>query len=144
MLVFDVSQTDGKPIPELEAKELLSDVEGYKDMIHAVEAVSPVPIEMEEIAGESKGYFDREARRIAVQENMRESQTLKTMIHEVAHSMLHNKEGEQDEQARKDRNTKEVEAESIAYMRGSTMEWKNSIVKKKRKNSRKSRKHVLP
>ena len=113
--VFDVSQTDGKPIPELEAKELLSDVEGYQDMIHAVEAVSPVPIEMEEIAGESKGYFDREARRIAVQENMSESQTLKTMIHEVAHSMLHNKEMEQDEQARKDRNTKEVEAESIAY-----------------------------
>jgi len=113
--VFDVSQTDGKPIPELEAKELLSDVEGYQDMIHAVETVSPVPIEMEEIAGESKGYFDREARRIAVQENMSESQTLKTMIHEVAHSMLHNKEMEQDEQARKDRNTKEVEAESIAY-----------------------------
>ena len=110
--VFDVSQTDGKPIPQLEAKELLSDVEGYQDMIHAVEAVSPVPIEMEEIAGESKGYFDREARRIAVQENMSESQTLKTMIHEVAHSMLHNKE---IEQARKDRNTKEVEAESIAY-----------------------------
>ena len=113
--VFDVSQTDGKPIQELEAKELLSDVEGYQDMIHAVEAVSPVPIEMEEIAGESKGYFDREARRIAVQENMSESQTLKTMIHEVAHSMLHNKEVEQDEQVRKDRNTKEVEAESIAY-----------------------------
>ncbi len=113
--VFDVSQTDGKPIPELEAKELLSDVEGYQDMIHAVEAVSPVPIEMEEIAGESKGYFDWETRRIAVQENMSESQTLKTMIHEVAHSKLHNKEVEQDEQARKDRNTKEVEAESIAY-----------------------------
>lgn len=113
--VFDVSQTDGKPIPQLEAKELLSDVEGYQDMIHAVEAVSPVPIEMEEIAGESKGYFDRETRRIAVQENMSESQTLKTMIQEVAHSMLHNKEMEQDEQARKDRNTKEVEAESIAY-----------------------------
>ena len=67
--VFDVSQTDEKPIPELEAKELLSDVEGYQDMIHAVE----------DIAGESKGYFDREARRIVVQENMSESQTLKTI-----------------------------------------------------------------
>ena len=98
--VFDVSQTDGKPIPELETKELLSDVDGYQDMIHAVEAVSPVPIEMEEIDSGAKGYFDREARRIAVQENMSESQTLKTMIHEVAHSKLH---------------TKEVEAESIAY-----------------------------
>ena len=113
--VFDVAQTDGKPIPELAAKELLSDVEGYQDMIRAVEAISPVPIELEEIAGDSKGYYDREAKRIAVQENMSEGQTLKTMIHEVAHSKLHSKEVEQDEQMRKDRNTKEVEAESIAY-----------------------------
>ena len=113
--VFDVAQTDGKPIPELAAKELLSDVEGYQDMIRAVEAISPVPIELEEIAGDSKGYYDREAKRIAVQENMSESQTLKTMIHEVVHSKLHSKEVEQDEQMRKDRNTKEVEAESIAY-----------------------------
>ena len=113
--VFDLSQTDGKPIPELTAKKLLSDVEGYQDMIRAVEAISPVPIELEEIAGDSKGYYDREAKRIAVQENMSESQTLKTMIHEVAHSKLHSKEVEQDEQMRKDRNTKEVEAESIAY-----------------------------
>ena len=113
--VFDLSQTDGKPIPELTAKELLSDVEGYQDMIRAVEAISPVPIELEEIAGDSKGYYDREAKRIAVQENMSESQTLKTMIHEVAHSKLHSKEVEQDEQMRKDRNTKEVEAESVAY-----------------------------
>lgn len=113
--VFDLSQTDGKPIPELTAKELLSDVEGYQDMIRAVEAISPVPIELEEIAGDSKGYYDREAKRIAVQENMSEGQTLKTMIHEVAHSKLHSKEVEQDEQMKKDRNTKEVEAESIAY-----------------------------
>ena len=113
--VFDVAQTDGKPIPELAAKELLSDVKGYQDMIRAVEAISPVPIELEEIAGDSKGYYDREAKRIAVQENMSESQTLKTMIHEVAHSKLHSKEVEQDEQMRKDRNTKEVEAESVAY-----------------------------
>ena len=113
--VFDVAQTDGKPIPELAGKELLSDVEGYQDMIRAVEAISPVPIELEEIAGDSKGYYDREAKRIAVQENMSESQTLKTMIHEVAHSKLHSKEVEQDEQMRKDRNTKEVEAESVAY-----------------------------
>ena len=108
---FDVAQTDGKPIPELAAHELLSDVEGYQDMIKAIEAISPVPIELEEIAGDSKGYYDREAKRIAVQEN----QTLKTMIHEVAHSKLHSKEVEQDEQMKKDRNTKEVEAESVAY-----------------------------
>ena len=113
--VFDLSQTDGKPIPELAAKELLSDVEGYQDMIKAIEVISPVPIELEEIAGDSKGYYDRVAKRIAVQENMSESQTLKTMIHEVAHFKLHSKEVEQDEQMKKDRNTKEVEAESVAY-----------------------------
>ena len=113
--VFDVAQTDGKPIPELAAKELLSDVEGYQDMIRAVEAISPVPIELEEIAGDSKGYYDRDSKRIAVQENMSESQTLKTMIHEVAHSKLHSKEVEQDEQMRNDRNTKEVEALYSAF-----------------------------
>ena len=63
-------------------------MEGYQDMIRAVEAISPVPIELEEIAGDSKGYYDREAKRIAVQENMSESQTLKTMIHEVFYPQL--------------------------------------------------------
>ena len=110
-----MAQTDGKPIPELAAHELLSDVEGYQDMIRAVEAISPVPIELEEIAGDSKGYYDREAKRIAVQENMSESQTLKTMIHQVAHSKLHSKEVEQGEQMKKDRNTKEVEALYSAF-----------------------------
>ena len=90
-------------------------MEGYQDMIRAVEAISPVPIELEEIAGDSKGYYDREAKRIAVQENMSESQTLKTMIHEVVHSKLHSKEVEQDEQMKKDRNTKEVEALYSAF-----------------------------
>ncbi len=78
--------------------------------------VAPVPIGFEDIPGESKGYFHTEEKRIAVQENMSESQTLKTMVHEVAHSMLHNKELNKDMDAPvKDRNTKEVEAESIAY-----------------------------
>ena len=116
--VFDVSQTDGKPIPELEAQELLSTVEGYDDFVQALMNVAPVPIGFEDIPGDSKGYFHTEEKRIAVQENMSESQTLKTMVHEVAHSMLHNKEINRDdlvEAAAKDRNTKEVEAESVAY-----------------------------
>lgn len=114
--VFDVSQTDGKPIPELETAELLQTVEGYEDFVKALMEVAPVPIGFEDIPGESKGYFHTEERRIAVQENMSESQTLKTMVHEVAHSMLHNKELNKDIDAPvKDRNTKEVEAESIAY-----------------------------
>jgi len=116
--VFDVSQTDGKPIPELEAQELLSTVEGYEDFVQALMNVATVPIGFEDIPGDSKGYFHTEEKRIAVQENMSESQTLKTMVHEVAHSMLHNKEINRDdlmEAPAKDRNTKEVEAESVAY-----------------------------
>ena len=116
--VFDVSQTDGKPIPELEAQELLSTVEGYEDFVQALMNVAPVPIGFEDIPGDSKGYFHTEEKRIVVQENMSESQTLKTMVHEVAHSMLHNKEINRDdliEEPAKDRNTKEVEAESVAY-----------------------------
>lgn len=116
--VFDVSQTDGKPIPELEAQELLSTVEGYEDFVQALMNVAPVPIGFEDIPGDSKGYFHTEEKRIAVQENMSESQTLKTMVHEVAHSMLHNKEINRDDlmgAPAKDRNTKEVEAESVAY-----------------------------
>lgn len=116
--VFDVSQTDGKPIPELEAQELLSTVEGYEDFVQALMNVAPVPIGFEDIPGDSKGYFHTEEKRIAVQENMSESQTLKTMVHEVAHFMLHNKEINRDdliEEPAKDRNTKEVEAESVAY-----------------------------
>ena len=116
--VFDVSQTDGKPIPELEAQELLSTVEGYEDFVQALMNVAPVPIGFEDIPGDSKGYFHTEEKRIAVQKNMSESQTLKTMVHEVAHSMLHNKEINRDdliEEPAKDRNTKEVEAESVAY-----------------------------
>ena len=116
--VFDVSQTDGKPIPELEAQELLSTVEGYEDFVQALMNVATIPIGFEDIPGDSKGYFHTEEKRIAVQENMSESQTLKTMVHEVAHSMLHNKEINRDdlmEAPIKDRNTKEAEAESVAY-----------------------------
>ena len=115
--VFDVSQTSGEPLPELEAKELLSTVEGYEDFIKAVTFVAPAPIGFEGIPGDSKGYFSTEENRIAVQEGMSESQTLKTMVHETAHSMLHNKEVNKEDilAPAKDRNTKEVEAESIAF-----------------------------
>ena len=115
--VFDVSQTDGEPLPELEAKELVSTVEGYEDFIKAISFVAPAPIGFEDIPGDSKGYFNIEENRIAVQEGMSESQTLKTMVHETAHSMLHNKEVNKEDilAPAKDRNTKEIEAESIAF-----------------------------
>ena len=111
--VFDVSQTDGKPLPELETTELWKSVEGYEDFVQALMNVAPVPIGFEDIPGDAKGYYQMEEKRIAIQENMSESQTLKTMIHETAHSILHKKEVDRDdvlEAPVKDRNTKEVEA----------------------------------
>ena len=97
VFVFDVSQTDGKPIPELEAQEPLSAVDGYEDFVQALINVTQVPIGFEDIPGDSKGYFHTEEKRIAVQENMSESQTLKTMVHEVVHSMLHNNQINRDD-----------------------------------------------
>jgi len=115
--VFDVSQTDGKPIPELEAKELMASVERYEDFVKAITFVAPVPIGFEDIPGNSKGFYHLTDKRIAIQEGMSESQTLKTMIHEVAHSILHAKDVNNKDMAEqpKDSRTKEVEAESVAY-----------------------------
>ncbi len=115
--VFDVSQTDGKELPELSVDELSADVDGYQEFMKALEVVSPTPIEYEDIPGEAKGYFSTTMNRIAIQEGMSESQTVKTAIHEVAHAKLHSREREKetDLSERKDRNTKEVEAESVAY-----------------------------
>ena len=89
----------------------MSTVEGYEDFIKAVTFVAPVPVSFEDIPGDSKGFFSPTEKRIAVQEGMSESQTLKTMVHETAHSMLHDREVNKDILApAKDRNTKEVEA----------------------------------
>ena len=106
--VFDISQTDGEPIPELEAKEIFSTVEGYEDFIKAITYVAPAPIGFEDIPGNSKGYFHKVENRIAVQEGMSESQTLETMVHETAHSLLHYKEVNKEDilAPEKDRNTK--------------------------------------
>ncbi|MDL2301017.1 ssDNA-binding domain-containing protein [Lachnospiraceae bacterium OttesenSCG-928-D06] len=117
--VFDVSQTEGKELPGLGANELLSSVEGYQDFMQALTAVSPVPIGFEDIPGDSKGYFHFEEKRIAIQEGMSDSQTIKTGVHEVSHAKLHdremNKSADLQMEDFKDKNTKEVEAESIAY-----------------------------
>lgn len=114
--VFDVSQTDGKPIPELETKELLASVEGYEDFMQALSQVSPVPIAFEDIPGDARGYFSIEDKKIVIQEGMSQSQTMKTGIHEIAHSKLHDRDLNNSlDTVMKDRNTKEVEAESIAY-----------------------------
>ena len=115
--VFDVSQTDGKELPDIGVNELSGSVEDYEDFMQALTEVSPVPITYEDIDGDAKGYFHTTDHRIAIQEGMSQSQTVKTAIHEVAHAKLHDREQNQDIDTvlDKDRNTKEVEAESVAY-----------------------------
>lgn len=115
--VFDYSQTDGKELPGLGVNELHGDVERYRDFMEALERVSPVPIRYEEMEGDRKGYFIDLSRPIAIKEGMSEAQTAKTGVHEVAHAKLHAREAEQDTEKAvyKDRETKEVEAESVAY-----------------------------
>ncbi len=113
--VFDYSQTDGKELPGLGVSELQGNVERYRDFMEALARVSPVPIRYEGMEGDRKGYFIDLNHPIAIKEGMGEAQTAKTGVHEVAHAKLHAKEAEQETGIAKDRETKEVEAESIAY-----------------------------
>ena len=113
--VFDYSQTDGKELPGLGVSELHGNVENYRDFMEALSRVSPVPIRYEGMEGDRKGYFIDLNHPIAIKEGMEEVQTVKTGVHEVAHAKLHAKEVEQETGFAKDRETKEVEAESIAY-----------------------------
>ena len=115
--VFDVSQTDGKELPDIIVDELKGTVENYEAFFDALRQESPVPISFEDIPGGAKGFFSPVESRIAIQEGMSEIQTVKTAIHEIAHAKLH--AVKPDEKAapedKKDRHTKEVEAESVAY-----------------------------
>ena len=116
--VFDVSQTEGKELPDIAVDELTGDVERYRDFFAALEKTSPVPIGFEQIPGSSHGYYHLEDKRIAIQEGMSELQTLKTAIHEIAHAKLHDIDlnaPENEQQPRATRRTREVEAESVAY-----------------------------
>lgn len=116
--VFDVSQTEGKEIPDIAVSELTGSVEQYQDFFTALEKASPVPIAFEDIEGGAHGYYHLEEKRIAIDEGMSELQTLKTAIHEIAHAKLHaiDKDAPATEQAdRPDRRTREVQAESVAY-----------------------------
>ena len=116
--VFDVSQTEGKELPDIAVDMLTGDVECFKDVFAALEKTSPVPIGFEKIEGNSHGYYHLEEKRIAIDEGMSELQTIKTAIHEIAHAKLHDIDpnAPKEEQAgRPDRRTREVQAESVAY-----------------------------
>lgn len=113
---FDLSQTEGEPLPTIGVEELTGSVNGYAKLFEAMKEASPVPVAFEEIKGGAKGYFQTSENRIAIKEGMSEVQNVKTLVHEMAHAKLHNMTAQK---AREDggqtRSSKEVEAESVAY-----------------------------
>lgn len=116
--VFDVSQTEGKELPSYGVDELTGDVPYFDDMISAIEKLAPVPIEYRPAAA-AKGGYNQLEKKIYVNEGMSQVQTLKTLIHETVHAKLHAlpvKDGEIIGRPEKDKHTREVEAESIAYV----------------------------
>ena len=116
--VFDVSQTEGRELPDIAVDELTGDVDRFKDFFAALEQASPVPVGFEKIEGSAHGYYHLEEKRIAIDEGMSDLQTLKTAIHEIAHAKLHDIDlnaPKEEQKPRVDRRTREVEAESVAY-----------------------------
>lgn len=116
--VFDVSQTEGKELPNISVETLTADVEQYEDFFAALEKTSPVPIAFEEITSGANGYYHLEDKRIAIKEGVSELQAVKTAIHEIAHAKLHDVDlnaPKDEQQPRASRRTREVEAESVAY-----------------------------
>ena len=117
--VFDVSQTEGKELPDIAVDSLTGDVERFEDVFAALEKISPVPIGFERIDNGAHGYYHLEEKRIAIKDGMSELQTLKTTIHEIAHAKLHDidlKAPHNEQIERPDRHTREVQAESVAYV----------------------------
>lgn len=115
--VFDISQTEGKELPEL-VKKLDGKVENFQEFMTAIESISPVPIEYGK-TGSADGYFDMEEKKIVLSEELGPTQTILTALHEVTHAKLHNaemKNKEAEDGSVKDKETKEVEAESVAYV----------------------------
>ena len=112
--VFDLAQTDGEPLPSLGIHELNQDCNRYQDILNAVIRIAPVPVRFDEISGSAKGYFSPNSEEIVIRKGMGELQTVKTAIHELCHSILHNKERMKEK--KKSRETMEVEAESCAFV----------------------------
>lgn len=112
---FDLSQTDGKELPTIGPSELVGNIEGYPKLLQALQEISPVPVSFELIDGDAKGFYHLEDKKIVVQDGLSAVQTIKTLLHEMAHEKLHDKDNVPEA---KDisRNGKEVEAESVAYV----------------------------
>ena len=113
--VFDIAQTSGEPIQTLAPELLTAAVQDFDSFMQAIQKISPVPIRFDEIDGNSNGYYHNVDKEIVIKKGLSESQTLKTAIHETVHAKLHDKEIMESLGVEKDRLTKEVEAESVAY-----------------------------
>lgn len=113
--VFDISQTDGDPLPGLDTPELMGNVENFPVFMEAIGLVSPAPIQYAEIEGEAKGYYNNVDKEIVIREGMSEKQTMKTAVHEVTHTICHDQELMEETGEKKNQMTREVEAESVAY-----------------------------
>lgn len=115
--VFDISSTyqipDMEPV-QIGVSDLQGHIENYKDFLHAFQSVSPVPVDFRLFDGDARGYYSDTEKIIVVQDGMTERQSVKTLIHEIAHAMLHTKE--QLQECKKNRKQKELEAESVAYI----------------------------
>lgn len=111
--VFDISQTDGEPIPTHYIDTLTGDVKDFEKLLGKLMSIAPVPVTFEEITSGAYGYFSNATKSIVVKDAMSEQQTIKTLVHEIAHAILHEKENGEEKEA--DRRTKEVQAESVAY-----------------------------
>ena len=113
--VFDISQTDGKELPTLCVDELIGSVENYPIFFERLTEISPVPVVFEEMRNDIKGYFSIQSQKIALKAGMSEMQTIKTLVHEIAHAKLHDPKLVPDSKEKR-RSSKEVEAESVAYV----------------------------
>lgn len=109
--VWDISQTEGEPLPTVGVDELCGDVHGYDKMEKAISSISPVPIRMAEIYDGSKGYYDRIKKEIVIKKGMSQSHTIHTLLHEITHAILAQKKIDE----KMDRATNEVIAESVSY-----------------------------
>lgn len=116
MYVFDVSQTSGEPLPSLGPDELQGNVQRYQVIQNALLELSPMPVAFEAFPSAAKGKTDYAEQKITIQPGMSEVQTVKTLVHEIAHAQMHQVDPGKNRTELPDRRTKEVEAESVAYV----------------------------
>ena len=114
--VFDLSQTEGRELPQIGVSELTGDVADYTGIYDRLTAISPLPVVQEEFQRSAKGYTSFTENRVVVKPGMSQVQTIKTLVHEIAHAKLHRPDDILEIPTPAEKRRKEVEAESIAYV----------------------------